>query len=68
MKFLALFIAGSLFFAALAIVAQERTTYTKSAQPEELGEVNWNRNLDQAVAISRKTGKPLFVQFQEVPG
>jgi len=34
----------------------------------ELGKVTWNRDLDKAKALSAKTGKPLFVQFQEVPG
>jgi len=34
----------------------------------ELGQVNWNRDLDAARKLSSETGKPLFVQFQEVPG
>ena len=34
----------------------------------ELGRVNWNRDLDAAKKLSSQTGKPLFVQFQEVPG
>ncbi len=34
----------------------------------ELGKVNWNRDLEKAQAVSLKTGKPMFVQFQEVPG
>ena len=34
----------------------------------ELGQVNWNRDLDAAKKLSSETGKPLFVQFQEVPG
>ena len=34
----------------------------------ELGAVHWNTNLEEAKAESAKTGKPLFVQFQEVPG
>ena len=34
----------------------------------ELGQVNWNRDLDAAQQLSAETGKPLFVQFQEVPG
>lgn len=36
--------------------------------PVELGQVEWNRNLEEAKAASAKSGKPLFVQFQEVPG
>ena len=34
----------------------------------ELGQVNWNRDLEAAKTLSSQTGKPLFVQFQEVPG
>ena len=34
----------------------------------ELGAVRWNRDLEKAKAASTRTGKPLFVQFQEVPG
>ena len=34
----------------------------------ELGQVNWNRDLDAAKKLSSETGEPLFVQFQEVPG
>ena len=29
----------------------------------ELGQVNWNRDLDAAKKLSSETGKPLFVQF-----
>ncbi|MEP3482614.1 MAG: VPGUxxT family thioredoxin-like (seleno)protein, type 2 [Fuerstiella sp.] len=34
----------------------------------ELGMVRWHRNFDQAVALSKKTQKPLAILFQEVPG
>ena len=34
----------------------------------EVGQVTWNRDLEAAKALATKTGKPLFVQFQEVPG
>ncbi|MEM7782232.1 MAG: hypothetical protein AAF939_08615 [Planctomycetota bacterium] len=37
------------------------------SQPE-LGAVKWTRDLDVAAKKSARTGKPLFVQFQEVPG
>lgn len=36
--------------------------------PIELGLVKWNRDFDKAIEISKKTGKPLFILFQEVPG
>lgn len=34
----------------------------------ELGNVSWLRNYDQAVEVSQKTGKPILILFQEVPG
>lgn len=36
--------------------------------PVELGAIDWIRDLDKAKEVSNETGKPLFVQFQEVPG
>ncbi|MDB2685703.1 hypothetical protein N9Y42_00645 [Mariniblastus sp.] len=36
--------------------------------PVEVGQVAWNRDLAAAETLSSETGKPLFVQFQEVPG
>lgn len=36
--------------------------------PKELGWVRWHRNYDEAVALAARSGKPLFVLFQEVPG
>ena len=37
-------------------------------QPEELGKVNWIRDLDLGRAEAQKSGKPLLILFQEVPG
>ncbi|MEM9017511.1 MAG: VPGUxxT family thioredoxin-like (seleno)protein, type 2 [Verrucomicrobiota bacterium] len=34
----------------------------------EVGEVNWGRDLDAAYATSAKSGKPVLILFQEVPG
>lgn len=36
--------------------------------PEELGKVNWIRNLDQALSLAKKEHKPILILFQEVPG
>ena len=36
--------------------------------PVELGKVKWGRDLEAAKKKSAATGKPVFVQFQEVPG
>lgn len=37
-------------------------------QPEELGQVHWLRDLQAGQAESAKTGKPILILFQEVPG
>lgn len=34
----------------------------------ELGRVAWIREADEARALARRSGKPIFVQFDEVPG
>ncbi len=34
----------------------------------ELGDVTWQRDHQAALAESARTGKPIFAQFQEVPG
>lgn len=39
-----------------------------SINPVEIGTVKWSRDLDAAYASSKKTGKPVFLLFQEVPG
>ena len=45
-----------------AVVAPE------AENPVELGKIKWHRDFDEAAAESRKTGKPLMVLFDEVPG
>ena len=37
-------------------------------QRVELGRVHWMRDIEQAKGVSKKTGKPIFMLFQEVPG
>lgn len=54
------------FIFSLMGFAQKRTLPEKQAQ--ELGKVAWYRDFDQAIALSKKQGKPIFVLFQEVPG
>ncbi len=39
-----------------------------TGQSVELGEVNWNRSYDEALAFSKEQNKPVFLLFQEVPG
>ena len=37
-------------------------------QAEELGDVQWNRKIEHAIALAEKTNKPILILFQEVPG
>jgi len=39
-----------------------------AGQPVELGKVDWLRDLDEALTQSKKSEKPVFALFQEVPG
>lgn len=58
-----------LFFASIlttTLIAQDRTKV--KGQRDELGKVSWYRNYDQALALSKKSGKPVLILFQEVPG
>ncbi|MEM8678394.1 MAG: VPGUxxT family thioredoxin-like (seleno)protein, type 2 [Planctomycetota bacterium] len=40
----------------------------KTEAPIEVGKVHWNRDFEHATQLSRESGKPMFVLFQEVPG
>ena len=53
-------------FFAVSLHAQDRTKV--EGQRVELGKVSWYRDYDQALAQSVKTGKPVLILFQEVPG
>jgi len=44
------------------------TTTTPPDNPVELGKVHWLRDIHQGTAEAQKTGKPLLILFQEVPG
>lgn len=50
-----------LLLSLMACSSQERT-------PPELGKVDWQTDHDKAFALSAKSGKPVFLLFQEVPG
>jgi hypothetical protein len=39
-----------------------------TVNPIEIGNVRWQRDFDAALENSAKTGKPVLVLFQEVPG
>ncbi|MGC6425592.1 MAG: hypothetical protein ACON5H_01190 [Akkermansiaceae bacterium] len=40
----------------------------ESAHPIETGTVKWSRDLDTSLKASKKTSRPVFLLFQEVPG
>jgi hypothetical protein len=54
----------------LTILAVGVTAYGGETinNPIEVGDVRWGRDFDAALEKSAKTGKPLLVLFQEVPG
>ena len=69
--------SAALGISCLLLIAQLSTfavaqdgSGNKSAlkQPIELGKVAWGRDLDEAVAKSKKSNKPIALLFQEVPG
>ena len=60
-------ICSIILLMAVPVAAQQGTS-SSATNPKELGKVAWLRDYDQAIAQSKKTGKPLFLFFQEVPG
>ncbi len=59
---------STLFFFVFFILVAFGNKENAIPQPEELGAVNWLRDYDQAIASAKKTGKPVLILFQEVPG
>ncbi|MCA8916434.1 MAG: hypothetical protein KDB90_13570 [Planctomycetes bacterium] len=60
-------IALMLLLAAPMHAAEAETTDPET-QPAELGSVHWYRNVDTGIELATEQGKPIFLQFQEVPG
>ncbi len=60
MKLLTIFIV---LVVGVAAYGGERTN-----NPIEAGDVRWGRDLEAALKNSAKTGKPVLVLFQEIPG
>lgn len=44
------------------------TLVSTTAAPEELGKVQWLRNLEEGQKLAVQNGKPILILFQEVPG
>lgn len=60
--------AASLLFGVVESLVAQDDMGSKQSNPVEIGLVDWNRDLDAALADSTKNGKPVLVLFQEVPG
>ena len=56
--------------AIIAILAIGVTAFSGEPikNPIEVGDVRWERDFDAAIRNSAKTGKPVLVLFQEIPG
>lgn len=65
MKYLLITVALSCGLALTLSIAKKDAP---REQPVEVGDVAWGRDLDAALAQSRKSNKPVLVLFQEVPG
>lgn len=61
---------GLLIFATIGIAmfVSGEINQSQAQEQVEVGKVNWMRDFEQAKSKSAKSGKPMFVQFQEVPG
>ncbi len=53
---------------SFTIVAAAATWFLAAGDAPELGRVEWRRDLDAARQESAKSGRPVLVLFQEVPG
>ena len=53
---------------ALILLTALTACSAKDSTPQEIGTVEWQTDHDAALAASAKTGKPVFLLFQEVPG
>ncbi len=49
-----------IFLVPVTLLAQQN--------PVELGDVHWNRSLEEAQVKSKREGKPILILFQEIPG
>lgn len=52
----------------LAVLTSCSAGTEKNGNPVEVGKITWLRDLPTALDLSKSTGKPVFLLFQEVPG
>ncbi len=46
----------------------ENSFFNTPNNPKELGNVNWNRDYDEAIKLVESKNKPVLILFQEIPG
>jgi hypothetical protein len=57
------------FLAAVLFVSFESSGAVRAgANPRELGAVHWGQDVDAALAEAARSGRPVLVLFQEIPG
>ena len=57
------------FLLAISLLSSiQFNTLPNHTDPVELGEVNWLRDIDEAVKVAEQRQKPILILFQEVPG
>ena len=54
--------------AALAVSGALFAATPRGDSPTEFGDVAWGRKLEPALEASARTGRPVLLLFQEVPG
>ncbi len=52
----------------VAMGSDQKEVKAGQDNPVELGTVSWQRDLKQGIAKAKKTGRDIFLLFQEVPG
>ncbi len=55
-------------FLVLLLIGLSANGENSNQNPVEVGDVNWGRDYNAALKTSAKSGKPVLVLFQEVPG
>jgi len=62
------FIASLMLLVALVGARPPQLNASESRNPVEVGDVHWRRDFKEVMAESQKSGIPVFLLFQEVPG
>jgi hypothetical protein len=59
---------GATVACCVTVVAAAAASSSSSPPPVEIGTIGWMTSLRAAKAESGRTGKPIFLQFTEIPG